>query len=279
MKTGRARSLKILTGILSLAAAIDLDLFSGLHSAGRGPAVCVLPPASECAASSRQGFADYLAVCTATPTGMQKILGVIARFCQRSEMRLNMARSVITAFDYGRRTELPTNGIRYNGEILVCLPGRESFRYLGVRTALSGGLRGASPNTADEIQHVKSSTKELTQRLAGHQMPSMRAVATAWFRYSAALTPWTDYELGELFKFWMQVEKAAWELQRGFSSAQFQLTTDHGGAPPRVVLIQALTTHVLHITALPDELRETCIRSYRKLCVDCGPAASATSAN
>ena len=92
-----------------------------------------------------------------------------------------------------------------------------------------GGLRGASPNTADEIQHVKSSTKELTQRLAGHQMPSMRAVATAWFRYSAALTPWTDSELEELFKIWMQVEKAAWKL-RGFPSAQFQLPTDHGRA-------------------------------------------------
>ena len=35
---------------------------------------------------------------------------------------------------------------------------------------------------------------------------SMRAVATARFRYSAALTLWTDSELEERFKIWMQVE-------------------------------------------------------------------------
>ena len=50
---------------------------------------------------------------------------------------------------------------------------------------------------------------------------SMRSVATARFRYSAELTPWTDAELEELFKIWMRVEKAAWRLQRSFPSAQF----------------------------------------------------------
>ena len=54
-----------------------------------------------------------------------------------------------------------------------------------------------------------SSTKELNRLLAGHQMPlslmvqSMRSVATARFRYSAALTQWTDAEWEELFKIWM----------------------------------------------------------------------------
>ena len=67
----------------------------------------------------------------------------------------------------------------------------------------------ASPNTSDEIKHVKSFTKELTQLLAGLQMPlslmilSMRAEEATRFRYSAALTPWTDADLEELFKIWM----------------------------------------------------------------------------
>ena len=56
---------------------------------------------------------------------------------------------------------------------------------------------------------------------------SMRAVATARFCYSAALTPWTDAELEELFKVWMQVEMAAWKLQHSFPSAQFQLPAVH----------------------------------------------------
>ena len=61
-------------------------------------------------------------------------------------------------------------------------------------------------------------TKELTLLLAGHQLPlslmvlSMHSVAAALFRYSTALTPWTDAELELLFKIWMQVEKAAWKL-------------------------------------------------------------------
>ena len=67
---------------------------------------------------------------------------------------------------------------------------------------------------------MMSSTKELTLLLAGHQMPpaimvqSIGSVATARFRYSAALTQWTDAELEELCKIWMQVEKAAWRLHQ-----------------------------------------------------------------
>ena len=104
---------------------------------------------------------------------------------------------------------------------------------------------------------------------------SMRSVVTVRFRYSVALNPWTDAELEELFKIWMQVERAAWNLQHRFLSAQFQLPTAHGGAPlehPRVVLIQALATHIQQLTALPDELQEATIRSYRRFCTHCGCA-------
>ena len=67
-----------------------------------------------------------------------------------------------------------------------------------------------------------SSTKELTRLLEGHETPlflmiiSMRWAAAARFRYNAALTPWTDAELEERFKIWMQVEKTAWKLQHSF---------------------------------------------------------------
>ena len=95
--------------------------------------------------SAGQGFADDLAVTTATPAGLQKILDVIARFWQWSGMRVKLAKSLITAFDYSRRSDMPTNDIRYNGEALACLPAHESFRYLGVRAALSGWRRGRAP--------------------------------------------------------------------------------------------------------------------------------------
>ena len=229
--------------------------------------------------ANSRGFADDVAISTATPAGMMRLLEVVSKFCSWSGMRVKLKKTVITAFDYKKRTDLPTDGIRYNGVALVSLPAHESFRYLGVRASLAGRKGSVGPGTADEVLHVLSSTKELTRLLADHQIPmsfivpAMRMVAAARFRYSAALVPWTDAELEELFKVWMQVERAAWKLQRSFPSAQFRLPPDTGGTPidhPRVVLVQALATHVRQLVALPDGLRESTIRSYRQLCTSCG---------
>ena len=41
-------------------------------------------------------------------------------------------------------------------------------------------------------------------------------------------------------------------------------------AHPVVSMVQALATHVEQLVALPDELRVTCIRTFRKLCESCG---------
>ena len=80
---------------------------------------------------------------SATPAGMQKILDVIARFCQWSGMRVKMTKSVSTAFDYGRRTELPTNGIRYSGEILACQHAKASD--ISDQDGTIGGAQGSEP--------------------------------------------------------------------------------------------------------------------------------------
>ena len=232
--------------------------------------------------STNRGFADDLVLSTATPAGMQKLLQVVADFCNWSGMRVKLQKSVITAFDFGSRSKLPTDQLRYNGYALVNLAPDESFKYLGVRTALTKSLNarpGSCPCTKDEIDFVHRSTKELTSMLAEHQkplssiVPFMRMVATARFRYSAALVPWTDAALEELFKTWIQVERAAWKLQRSFPSAQFILPTEAGGVSlehPRVVLIQALSTHVRQLVALPDSIRDTTINSYKRLCKNCG---------
>ena len=87
-----------------------------------------------------RGFADDLAVSTATPAGLQKIPDVIFLFCQWAGMRLKMAKSEVTAFDYSRRTDLPTNCIRYNGEALVCLPAHG-----GQGGTIRWGARGQAP--------------------------------------------------------------------------------------------------------------------------------------
>ena len=86
-------------------------------------------------------------------------------------MRVKLTKSFITAYDFAQRADLPTDGILYQGEALACLPANESFRYLGVRTSLMVGRKrktGQGPGTADEIQHVFSSTKELKPLLSSH---------------------------------------------------------------------------------------------------------------
>jgi hypothetical protein len=171
-----------------------------------------------------RGFADDLALSTDSAAGMEKLLQVVSSFCFWAGMRVKMQKSVISAYDYKSHKDLPTDGIRYNGEALVCLPAHEGFRYLGVRTALAGRKGTGGPGTADEIHHVFDSTKELIRSLADHQIPlsfivpSMRMVAAARFRYSAALVPWTDADLEALFKVWIQEELAAWKLQHSLAA-------------------------------------------------------------
>ena len=72
---------------------------------------------------------------------------------------------------------------------------------------------------------------------------------------------------------WMQVEQAAWKLQRSVPPAQFRLLPNSGGTPqdhPRKVLIQALAMHIQQLVALPDELRASTIDRFRQLCTTCG---------
>ncbi len=149
------------------------------------------------------------------------------------------------------------------------------------RRARRGTWRTAStPNLAAEKSHIFSATKELVgvakQHLLSQMVPTIQMGASGRFRYSApsaALGPWTDTELDELHRVWLHVHRSAWRLQPGFASGPFLLPEERGGCPvthPRVLLIQALSTHVGQLCALPDILRQTTIERYRRLCDSCG---------
>ncbi len=111
--------------------------------------------------------------------------------------------------------------------------------------------------------------------LLSQMIPAMQMVASGRFRYSAALVPWTlaDAELDELHRVWLQVHRAEWRRQPGFASGPVLLPQERGDCPvthPRVLLIQALSTHVEQLCSLPDDLRQTTIERYRRLCDSCG---------
>ena len=238
-----------------------------------------------------RGFADDLVLCTESPEDMGRLLTVVAGFCQWSGMRVKLQKSIASAFDFAKKEELPTGGILYNGVPLAHLPADASFCYLGVRASIlartAGGRRpprwrpSASPNLAAEKAHVFSATRELVGVAKQHSscyllsqmVPAMHMVGSARFSYSAALVPWSDSELDKLHKTWLQVHRAAWRLPPGFPSAPFVLPGEQAGLPvphPRVVLVQALTTHIQQLCALPDELRQATIDRYRRLCNRCG---------
>ena len=232
---------------------------------------------------SSRGFADDLAILTGSPAAMNRALQVVADFCRWSGLGVNLSKSVITAWDYRCKRDLPTDVILFNGQPLVNLRADEHFRYLGVRASLvKKGKRkgkGHAPCLTDEKHHIFASTQELTTLSKNHKflfrqmVPAMHMVATSRFRYSAPLVAWTDAEMDELYTIWLQVNKASWRLPPGFPSAPFTFPADQGGCPvahPLVHLVQALAKHIEQLVALPDELRETTRRQYQRLCDSCG---------
>ena len=228
-----------------------------------------------------RGFADDLGIVCSSAADMQRLMGVVARFCDWSGMRVNLGKTVITAFDYRTKTDLDTDQIRFNGNPLIRLAADESFPYLGVRASLIASRKrcALSPGLASEKDHVFSATRELVhiakdhRYLLGQMVPTMHMVASSRFRYAAPLVPWTDSELDKLHKMWLQVHKASWHLTPGYPAGPLSLPSERGGCPvahPVVAMIQALSKHIEQLVALPDDIRHDTVARFKRLCANCG---------
>jgi hypothetical protein len=233
--------------------------------------------------ASSRGFADDLALVTSSARSMNVLLQVVSSFCEWSGMSVNISKSVVSAFDYRLKQDLPTDSVRFENQTLPHLPADESFKYLGVRASLAkkGRRQCKLPVMCltEEKTHIFTSTKELAVLSKNHQflfrqmVPAMHMIASSRFRYSAPLVPWTDAELDELHRIWLQVHKASWRVPPSFASAPLLFPSDSGGCPvdhPLVHVIQALAGHIEQLVALPDALRETTRRQFQRLCDSCG---------
>ena len=228
-----------------------------------------------------RGFADDLALVARSEADMTCLLQVVARFCEWSGMRVNITKSVATAFDFATGSDLSTEGILYEGLSLPGLAADEAFTYLGVRASLvcKNRRRQTASCLTEEKQHIFAVTRDLIKIARRHKyllcqmVPAMHMVATSRFRYSAPLVPWRDAELDKMHAVWMQVQRAAWRLPPGYASAPLMFPSRCGGCPvvhPKVILVQALAKHIEQLVALPDELRQTTIRRFKRLCDSCG---------
>ena len=154
--------------------------------------------------------ADDLALITQTAAGMNRLLQVVADFCDWSGMRIKREKSVISAVDYRSGKPLPTEGIKFEGRPLSHLAATDPFPYLGIRASLiSKGSRGPAPCLAAAKEHLLLKTRGVAsiarhhRYLLGQMVPAMHMVATARFRYSAPLVAWTDSELRRLHLSWL----------------------------------------------------------------------------
>ncbi len=102
-----------------------------------------------------------------------------------------------------------------------------------------------------------------------------RCLLCAWWPPRVFVTPlrWSRQvgprrtELNKLHTKWLQIQLAAWKLPPGFPSAQLSAcgcSKMHQVVP--MMIMQALANHVEQLVALPDELRETAICKYKRLC-------------
>ena len=219
-----------------------------------------------------RGFADDVAIIGSSKQQMQTRLTKTAEFCRWSGMRVKVTKSFLSAYDFRDRKEADVTGILYEGHALQHLPPEEAFPYLGIRSSLTGCFRA-------EKEHVMKSVRELREQVAHHKynldqmVDAMHMVASSRFRYSAPLVPWTDAQLDRLHVLWIGLAKAAWRLPPSFPAAPLKLPLSQGGSPvphPRVYLVQALSTHIEQLVALPDDLRDRTILQYRRLCHDTG---------
>ncbi|NBO64558.1 MAG: hypothetical protein EBU88_06900 [Acidobacteria bacterium] len=218
------------------------------------------------------GFADDVAIVATSASLLQKRLDKTAEFCAWSGMRVKIKKSVITGYDFGSQKEADVSNISYGGQALLYLPATEAFRYLGIRIALTGSFQAERKYVLDSVTTLQSLVKGHKYNL-DQMVGATLMVASSRFRYSAPLVPWPDAELNRLHLKWIGLAKVAWKVHPGFPAAPFKFPTSQAGSPvphPRVYLVQALSTHIEQLVALPDELRDRTIRQYRQLCQDTG---------
>ena len=143
-------------------------------------------------------------------------------------LHTNIGNKLASVYDFKQRRELPTDTILCRWSPPVHLQADKSFPFLGVRASLvsSGSRKRAGPILAAEKEHVLAATKELVEiareksslYLLSQMVPAMHMVASAQFRYSAPLVPWTDNELNTVHSVWLRVDRAPWRLPPRYPS-------------------------------------------------------------
>ena len=139
-------------------------------------------------------FADDLVLLSDDAGKLQGLVDEVEKFASWSGMWVNVAKSKITAFDFGRNIEPRVDHIRYRGAAFSHLAPSSPYKYLGFHISLTLDWSFHKRQVLDKILETMSYLRD-TIYSYGQVETMLRVCVVPLFRYSASLVPWTDSEL------------------------------------------------------------------------------------
>ena len=159
-------------------------------------------------------------------------------------MQINVKKTYlfVTDNDKKRREQEPAPLLTINGETLQAMNLDDACRYLGYWGTGNGDMRATKEMVRQKIIAARDLIKwhPLTPELATELFTSK---GMGVFRFSAALIKWSERELNDVKRSFVQAYKNAWHLPQSTASALFIFPKTHAGKEstlPMVVLTQEL---------------------------------------
>ena len=88
-------------------------------------------------------------------------LEAVNQFCDWSGMRVNIDKTRSSGRDFGRKKDIDLKCVTYQNKTILQIPSHQSFKYLGIRVALT-------QNWEEEKAHVYDSCKALLKIVQKH---------------------------------------------------------------------------------------------------------------
>eukprot|EP00961_Rhodomonas_salina_P239824 3239842-Rhodomonas_salina.1 len=131
------------------------------------------------------------------PQDMQTLLNIVSYFAEWSRMEVAPEKAEISAYDFAARASIPTAAIKYRGKSLTPLHPASPFKYLGILLTLTLDWKFKKQAVRDKI--AKAMAVLHGSAYTYDQLDTVvRTCIVPLFRYSAAITPWTQAELSQL---------------------------------------------------------------------------------
>ena len=207
-------------------------------------------------------FCDDMSILASGSEDMQTLLDTVHEFETWSGIQVNLKKTILLPIASDQ--QLIT--LRYRGQQIRQAPATEPVRYLGFYATANGDLQATKKRVLERGRVAKESIRQ-------HPLEPEEAVDTfvsegvGIFRYSAALCRWTEKELMQLQRVWVQAYKLAWHLPEQTANAIFTFPQDCAGLQyptPLGVLAQELQSHLQRSLMHEDVARQITIRELEQ---------------